>query len=394
MYVTRPLSLYKRNPSALSSPPPEGPNSGILIIQDEEAEPTCCFGLFKSHQVEDLPFPQNKNLRVRYTTSTGNAGNGTMNSTYINRVIFIPVLNQPLSSNQYYVIKRRGRHKGEAHTNATEDDVATCCFGCCIPDMETEPFDPKDVRQQFEIRKRGWGGYVAKSAAPDGFPPGFLRRKGWRVETSTASDFKLNEAPGLDRNLRDRLPDFHFPLSQTSSASVVVGKWYCPFMFIKEGKLKDQLTASRYYEMTLEQRWEQIFTCENGLSGGNSVIVDAVVQREVIAVAGREVEPDERNVVDGVMRFRSSSNGGGEASLGLGLEIVERMKWEQERAGWLGGNESYVTVKRVEEFGGIGGWKKLGCYTLVERFVLRRMDGSLVLTYDFKHTHQIRSRWE
>ncbi|KAJ6689760.1 hypothetical protein OIU85_006108 [Salix viminalis] len=350
MYVTRPLSLYKRNPSALSSPPPEGPNSGILIIQDEEAQPTCCFGLFKSDQVKDLPFPQNKNLRVSYSTGQ---------STSIDRVIFIPVLNQPLSSNQYYVIERK------VHTNATEEDVAACCFGCCIPDMEPEPFDPENVRQQFEIRKRGWGGYVAKSAAPDGFPPGFLRRK-----------------------------DFHFPLSQTSSASVVVGKWCCPFMFIKEGKLKDQLTASRYYEMTLEQRWEQIFACENGLSGGNSVIVDAVVQREVIAVAGREVEPAERKVVDGIMWFRSSSNAGGEESVGLGLEIVDRMKWEQERAGWVGGDESYVTVKRVEELGGIGGWKKLGCYVLVERFVLRRMDGSLVLTHDFKHTHQIRSKWE
>ncbi|KAJ6429675.1 hypothetical protein OIU84_021138 [Salix udensis] len=393
MYVTRPLSLYKINPSALSSPPPEGPNSGILIIQDEEAQPTCCFGLFKSDQVEDLPFPQNKNLRVSYTTSRG-AGKNRMNHTSINHVIFIPVLNQPLSSNQYYVIERRGRHKGEVHTNATEDDVAACCFGCCIPDMEPAPFDPKDVHQQFEIRRRGWGGYFAKSAAQDGFPPGFLRRKGWRVATSTARDFKLNEAPGLDRNLRDRLPDFHFPLSQTSSASVVVGKWCCPFMFIKEGKLKDQLTASRYYEMTLEQRWEQFFTCENGLSGGNSVIVDAVVQREVISVGGRELEPAERNVVDGIMWFRSSSNAGGEESVGLGLEIVDRMKWEQERAGWVGGDESYVTVKRVEEVGGIGGWKKHGCYVLVERFVLRRMDGSLVLTYDFKHTHQIRSKWE
>jgi hypothetical protein len=51
-------------------------------------------------------------------------------------------------------------------------------------------------------------------------------------------------------------------------------------------------------------------------------------------------------------------------------------------------------VKRVEEFGGDGGWKKFGCYVLVERFVLRRMDGSLVLTNDFKHTHQVRSKWE
>ena len=107
MYVTRPLSMYKRNPSALSLPPPEGPNSGILIIQDEEAESTCCFGLFKSDQVEDLPFPQNKNLKVRYTTSGGAANihgdthaHNTHTVTHTNRVIFIPALNQPLSSNQ------------------------------------------------------------------------------------------------------------------------------------------------------------------------------------------------------------------------------------------------------------------------------------------------------
>ena len=107
MYVTRPLSLYRRDPSALSLPPPEGPNSGILVIQDEEAEPTCCFGLFFSKRVKDLPFPQNKNLKVRYVS-----GSGENQNVHINRVVFIPVLNQPLSSNLYYVIERGGRNKG------------------------------------------------------------------------------------------------------------------------------------------------------------------------------------------------------------------------------------------------------------------------------------------
>jgi hypothetical protein len=101
--------MYKRNPSALSSAPPEGSNSGILIIQDEEVDLTCCFCCSKIDFVKDLPFPQNKNLTVSYTTSTGNNGQ-TINST--NQVIFIPVLNQPLSSNRYYVIERQGKHKG------------------------------------------------------------------------------------------------------------------------------------------------------------------------------------------------------------------------------------------------------------------------------------------
>ncbi|KAH8481269.1 hypothetical protein Peur_067641 [Populus x canadensis] len=273
MYVTRPLSMYKRNPSALSSAPPEGSNSVILIIQDEEVDLTCCFCCSKIDFVKDLPFPQNKNLT-------------------------------PLSSNRYYVIERQGKHKGEAHTNAKEEDETTCCFGFCRhnPDKEPQSFDPKDVYEQFEISKSNRFGYVSKSVAPDGIPPIFLRRKGWTVSTSTARDFELKEAAGLDRNLRARLPDFHLPLSQRSSAPVVVGNWYCPFMFIKEGKLKDQMSISRYYEMTLEQRWEQIFASEYNSSEGNSVVVDAVVQRETVDVAGREAAPDKRNAVDGVMQ--------------------------------------------------------------------------------------------
>ena len=100
--------MYKKFPAALQSPPPEGPNSGILVILDEEAEPTCCFGICKSNQLPELPFPQNKNLKTSYTTSTGNGGS----STSYNKIVFIPVLNQPLSSNLYYAIQPRGSHTG------------------------------------------------------------------------------------------------------------------------------------------------------------------------------------------------------------------------------------------------------------------------------------------
>jgi hypothetical protein len=103
MYVTRPLSRYKKFPSELSLPPPEGPNSGILVILDEEAEATCCFGLCKSHGIKDLPFPQNKNLTLLYSM-----GQHT-DSFY---AALIPVLNHPLSFNRYYAIKTRGSHKG------------------------------------------------------------------------------------------------------------------------------------------------------------------------------------------------------------------------------------------------------------------------------------------
>ena len=70
--MTRPLSLYRKSPDALSlPPPPEGSSSGILVIQDEKAEPTSCFGLFRSNDIKDLPFPQNKSLEHRYTAGIG-----------------------------------------------------------------------------------------------------------------------------------------------------------------------------------------------------------------------------------------------------------------------------------------------------------------------------------
>lgn len=106
MYVTRPLSLYRKSPEALSLPP-EGPNSGYLVLQDEESETTCCFGMCKEPDIKDFPFPQNKNLIVRYTT-----GAGENQYTINDEVLFIPVINQPLSQNRYYVIKRKGRHRG------------------------------------------------------------------------------------------------------------------------------------------------------------------------------------------------------------------------------------------------------------------------------------------
>lgn len=88
---------------------PKGPNSGILVIQDEESEATCFFGLFKSHEIRDLPFPYNKNLKLRYTTR-----NGEHRHVYHFYATFVTVLNQPLSSNRYYAVKTRGSHKGYA----------------------------------------------------------------------------------------------------------------------------------------------------------------------------------------------------------------------------------------------------------------------------------------
>ena len=107
MYVTRPLSLLRRSPDLLSLVPQEGPSLGYLILFDEECETTTCFGLCKETSIRALPFPQNKDLTVFYTEH-----HGEHTATYCDDVLFIPVVDQPLSSNRYYVIKRRGKHKG------------------------------------------------------------------------------------------------------------------------------------------------------------------------------------------------------------------------------------------------------------------------------------------
>lgn len=104
MYVTRRLSECQRNSSKAL---PEGPNSGVLVIQDEESKPTCCFGSCYDGELKGLPFPQNAKLTVIYRTGVGND-----RRSYRDPVVFIPVLDHPPSSNRYYVIKRRGKHSG------------------------------------------------------------------------------------------------------------------------------------------------------------------------------------------------------------------------------------------------------------------------------------------
>ena len=51
----------------------------------------------------ELPFPQDKCLTIDYSDNS---------NTHSDRVYFIPVLGQPISSNCYYVIRAEGKHKG------------------------------------------------------------------------------------------------------------------------------------------------------------------------------------------------------------------------------------------------------------------------------------------
>lgn len=289
----------------------------------------------------------------------------------------------------------------EAYSSLEQEELDTCCFYNAVSVEPHHPLDISNARQVFEIIPRRSKitfrkGFSAKSVAADTYVPKFLSKR-WRLSASSSDETSLGKAAGVDEALRARRPEFNFPVAIKSSEAVVVGKWYCPFMFVKEGTsrtLREEMRRSMFYEMTLEQRWEQVFSCENDRGTEKTVVVDALVRKEKVVVAGREAAIDERDIGEGVLWFKSHNNIGEETSVGLSTAIVDRMKWEQERGGWVEGKEKQVRVKKVEELEGTNEWKKFGCYVLVESFVLKRLDGSLVLTYAFRHHHQIRSKWE
>ncbi|KAI3917738.1 hypothetical protein MKW98_021500 [Papaver atlanticum] len=389
MYATRHLSLCRKDPSILQTHPQESSSSGYIVITDEEsaAEDTCCWGTCNDNDVREFPFATNKIVSTVYASAGGDR-------FQTDRVWFLPVLDQPLSSNRYYVITALGKHTGQACTCSKEEDMSTCCFCKAPNDVKPRVLDHRDIYQQVEVSKTSRG-YTAESVAPDGFPPSFLRKRGWRIRTATTFHCQLADALGLNVSIRKRLPP-EPNISSKVSTPVVVGEWYCPFVFIIEGLPKEQMKNSLFYKMTLDQSWEEIYTCENHNSAGGSVSVNKTLQKEAIGLFGDEAEKDDAQDGDGFVWYRHVKPNNKEGSkLGLSAEIVEKMKWVQQRGGYeIEGENRDVTVERVEKFGGGYEWRRFSFFVLVERFALRRMDGSLVLTCDYKHIHQTRSKWD
>ncbi|KAJ4904538.1 hypothetical protein Rs2_18489 [Raphanus sativus] len=295
MYITRRLSEYRRNPSELTQPPPEGPSSGVLVIHDQHSQ-----------------------ILSSYVLLWLVGGDDSTNDP----IMFIPVLDKPMSSNCYYAIRRRGKHSGEASTSAKEEDIVSCCLCLTqVPEAKPKQLDPYDIYQQFEIHQKKPSSryYHGTSVAPDGVPPWFLKKKEW---------------------------------------TVVYSEWYVPFIFVKERDAKDQIKRSVYYSMTLEQRWEEVFFHENDKSENHDVVVDVEVEDKVVKLEGQETTREER--------FGWTS------------------KVDQERA---------MVVKRLEKPKDGSFWKSYHCYVLIESFVLKRMDESLVLTYEFRHVDKVKSKW-
>ncbi|CAO2210896.1 unnamed protein product [Urochloa humidicola] len=366
MYATKPLSLFKTQPEAASGPPPEGRNSGYLVVKGASDEETRFFGLLPDRRVRELPFPQDRVLKVRYTVTTGEHS-----STHEEALVFVPVPDQPLASNRYYAVIAKGKRKGLVRACSREEDMAACCFCRCIRDVEPRPFDPADVYQQVEIvrRRRGW--FTARAVAADAFPSSILRHKYWEVYASKTKKFDLGEALGLGLDaaaLRSR------QLAVADGAAfpaTAVGKWYSPFFLVKEGGVapREQMERSAFYEVTLEQRWEPVRVPEIGVSkiAGKKALVGGIVEAEQEAGSSRHG--------GAYVWFRVAATG---QLVGVCTSMWERMRWEEHRGGW---------IDKDEDAGKVAGGS-----VLVERFVVKRLDGSVVVAFDFVHFNKVRAQ--
>ncbi|GJN16265.1 hypothetical protein PR202_gb03311 [Eleusine coracana subsp. coracana] len=371
MNATRPLSAFQSHPETASRPPPDGRNSGYLVVKapddDGEDGETCCLGTCGGTRVWDLPFPQNRVLTVRYTEHHGQSS-----TTYAHAYVFVPVPDHPLASNRYYAVVAPGssRRAGLVRACSREEDMTPCCFCRCVNDVDPTPFDPADVYQQVEIVQRRRGRFTARAVAPDGFPYFLFRKKYWRVYASKPKSFDLGETRGLDAALRSRqLSSDVVP----AAALLAVGRWYCPFYLVKEDgvTLSAQMERSAFYEVVLEQRWEPV----HALGGGGSKLASRK------ALIGGTVEARQESASsrhgDAYVWFRTAATG---QRVGLCTSVWERMRWEEYRGGWVDEEED------AEKVAGAGG------SVLVERFLFKRMDGSVAVAFDFVHLNKVRAK--
>ncbi|KAG2297834.1 hypothetical protein Bca52824_034306 [Brassica carinata] len=378
MYVTRTLSDYRTNRKA-----PEGPNSGVLIIQDKESKPTCCLGSCYESRLKGLPFPQNVKLTVKY--------NITLLAPEIVFYLLACVwgLVKLAGLVLVYVISAMYFDPSiESSANATEEDRDRVPFGFChrhVPEAEPQQSDPYDIYQKFEIHppKSLSRSYFATSTDLDEVPPELIKKKYWTVEYSTSEDNGLrDDARGLYRH--------RYNLPTILNSNVLVGKWYVPFIFVHESNANDHLKSTTYYPMSLYQRWEEVYYCENAYKDNREVVVNVQVEPLVVKIEGHEIEEKGGSMDENRVVWFEVAN----KKLGLNNAVIMRMEREVLNFGWT--NHPQLTlIERSSRFnGGDSNWKSYRLYVLVESFVLKRRDESVVVTYEFRHADKLNTKWE
>ncbi|CAL4998620.1 unnamed protein product [Urochloa decumbens] len=374
MYTTKPLSLFRSQPEAISLlPPPEGQNAGggYLVVKratgEDDDEQSCCWGTCCPGRMLDLPFPQNRVLKVRFQDGGKDGGR------YQESVVFVPVAGQPLASNRYHAVVAKGRRRGLVRACSREEEhTGTGCFCRSISDVEPRPFDPADVYQQIEIvqRRRGW--FTARAAAPDGVPSSLYRSKYWQVYEfkQPKKILDLGEALGLDaaaalRARRQLAGAFQF---QGATMAGDVGKWYCPFFLVKEHGVapREQMERGAFYEVALEQRWEPVLG--DAKLAGKKVLIRGSVEAKM--------EGQSSGHGDAYVWFVGATGD----RVGVCTTVWEGMLWEETRGGWVDDAEEL-------EAGSVAD----GSVVLVERFVVRRMDRSVAVAFEFVHRNKVKT---
>ncbi|WOL07169.1 hypothetical protein Cni_G15907 [Canna indica] len=109
------------------------------------------------------------------------------------------------------------------------------------------------------------GRFTVKPVASDCIPPSMLRKEYYDLHQSEHDDFTLVEASGVNKAICSRLLALYSPSTKAKNGgNVVMGRWYIPFVFVKEEmSLSEQVKQPAYYEITLKQFWEQIRACES-----------------------------------------------------------------------------------------------------------------------------------
>ena len=137
---------------------------------------------------------------------------------------------------------------------------------------------------------------------------------------------------------------------------------------------------------------KKTFGCKNVESQYSKVVpLDVFVEREEVFIYGRKAAWDERKLENGVIWFMQDlwwSRGSGRSK-----SWVELSNFGENEMGARESGMGSVEMRKKWGLRGVWNWREFG-YVLVVRFVLKGMDGNIVVAYDFKHTHQIRCKWE
>ncbi|KAL3719365.1 hypothetical protein ACJRO7_004341 [Eucalyptus globulus] len=116
------------------------------------------------------------------------------------------------------------------------------------------------------------------------------------------------------------------------------------------------MKKSMFYKMILEQKWEELHTCENNVNNedNNKARVNVALTKEEASVFGLRAVKDDDGISDGFVWFKVMTHD--KAWRGIRLGVM----WAHDN----GGSGREVRVERVEEFKGDRKWKRFGCHVL------------------------------